>query len=99
MQEEHCKTWNSEDFQRKESICDNSQAKGIQEFTLQTIRGATIIKETPMAGTTSSAVKSIRTRAKEIEEMERLWNMNWRPKCCEQPFSQSKRKHNLYTKP
>ena len=37
-EEENYKTWNSNDFQRNEKVCDSSQAKGIKEFTLLTMK-------------------------------------------------------------
>lgn len=61
VEEENCKSWNSKDFQRNGKAFDSFQAKGTKEFTWQTIRDSTNIIETSMAGTTSSAVRSIRT--------------------------------------
>ncbi|XP_036357331.1 uncharacterized protein LOC115209549 isoform X2 [Octopus sinensis] len=60
-------------FERNERTCDIVRATGIKESTLRTIRdNAEKIKASYIAGTSLSACKSVRSRPRELEEMERL---------------------------
>ncbi|GCC33616.1 hypothetical protein chiPu_0012086 [Chiloscyllium punctatum] len=60
-------------FERNERTCDIARATGIKESTLRTIRdNAEKIKASCIAGTSLSASKLVRSRPKELEEMERL---------------------------
>ncbi|XP_059511090.1 TP53-regulated inhibitor of apoptosis 1 isoform X1 [Stegostoma tigrinum] len=60
-------------FERNERTCDIVRVTGIKESTLRTIRdNAEKIKASYIAGTSLSASKSMRSRTKELEEMERL---------------------------
>lgn len=60
-------------FERNERTCNIVRATGIKESTLRTIRdNAEKIKASYIAGTSLSACKSVRSRPRELEEMERL---------------------------
>ncbi|XP_068964673.1 tigger transposable element-derived protein 1-like [Petaurus breviceps papuanus] len=63
-------------FEGSERTCDISRATGLQEPTLPTVRDNAIkIQETSRTGRGARAAKALRTRPKEIEEMERLLNL------------------------
>ena len=60
-------------FERNERTCDIVRATGINEATLRTIRrNADKIKQSAICGTTNSTAMTIRTRPREMEEMEKL---------------------------
>ncbi|XP_043826921.1 tigger transposable element-derived protein 1-like [Dromiciops gliroides] len=63
-------------FEGHERTCDISRATGLKESTLRTIRdNAGKVKETSRTDGGPSAAKAIRTRPKEMEEMERLLSL------------------------
>ncbi|GCC25938.1 hypothetical protein chiPu_0004352 [Chiloscyllium punctatum] len=83
-------------FERNERTCDIVRATGIKESTLRTIRdNAERIKASCIAGTSLSASKSVRSRPRELEVMERhlsVWIEDQAKKRCGTSFLTIKQK-------